>query len=105
MSVDVSLQVNVVLVIHPRKEDDAVSLGISSIFGTAKATQEADLVLILQKGHDGLMSLDVKKNRYDGVLGKVPLDFNPTSLCFVESDRPPPQRPEGKTKYKAASST
>ncbi len=92
-----------VLVIHPRKEDDAVSLGISSIFGTAKATQEADLVLILQKGRDGLMSLDVKKNRYDGMLGKVPLDFNPTSLCFVESDRPPPQPQESKPRYKGAS--
>lgn len=40
--------VNIILVIHPRKEDDRVALNISSVFGTAKATQEADLVLILQ---------------------------------------------------------
>lgn len=37
-----------ILVIHPRKEDDAVPLGMSSIFGSAKATQEADLVMLLQ---------------------------------------------------------
>ncbi len=36
------------------------------------------------------MSLDVKKNRYDGSLGKVQLDFNASSLCFVETDRAPP---------------
>ncbi len=79
-----------IVVIHPRKEDDASALGISSIFGTAKATQEADLVLILQKNTDGHMSLDVKKNRYDGQLGRIHLDFNPTSLCFIEKDKPHP---------------
>lgn len=41
-------QVNIILVIHPRKEEEDVKLTMSSIFGTAKATQEADLVLILQ---------------------------------------------------------
>ena len=41
--------VHITLVIHPRKEMDRVPLGISSVFGTAKATQEADNVLILQK--------------------------------------------------------
>ncbi len=33
---------------HPRKEDETKPLQTSSIFGTAKATQEADNVLILQ---------------------------------------------------------
>ena len=42
-------QVNIILVIHPRKEDENQMLGMSSIFGSAKATQEADLVLILQR--------------------------------------------------------
>jgi hypothetical protein len=47
------------------------------------------------------MSLDVKKNRYDGQLGRIPLDFNATSLCFVESDRvaPAPAPPKGKGKF------
>jgi len=40
--------VHVSLVVHPRKEDEFSRLGLSSIFGSAKATQEADLVVILQ---------------------------------------------------------
>lgn len=42
--------VHIILVIHPRKEADNVNLGLSSIFGSAKSTQEADNVLILQHG-------------------------------------------------------
>ena len=41
-------QVNIILVVHPRKVEDDVPLSLSSISGTAKATQEADAVLILQ---------------------------------------------------------
>ena len=40
--------VHVSLVIHPRKEKDSDDLTTSSIFGGAKATQEADNVLIIQ---------------------------------------------------------
>lgn len=40
--------VHITLVIHPRKEDEGHKLTTSSIFGSAKATQEADLVMILQ---------------------------------------------------------
>lgn len=39
---------HVTLVIHPRKEKDNEDLTTSSIFGGAKATQEADNVLIIQ---------------------------------------------------------
>jgi twinkle protein len=54
--------------VHPRKEDEGAKLGISSFYGSAKATQEADTVLILQS--DGNKKfLDVKKNRYDGTIG------------------------------------
>ncbi len=130
-------------------------LGISSIFGTAKATQEADMVLILQRpslmnlGNDpqfnnpwgphgnnsGGMNnsgysqkpitpnsyyvsmggnnnyggstlmlnnqnkvdnssvttnnfstyLEIKKNRYDGTLGRISLQFNPKTMSFYES--------------------
>ena len=52
--------------IHPRKEQDDTLLNISSVFGTAKATQEADNVLILQR-IDGQKMIDIRKNRYDGV--------------------------------------
>ena len=74
-------RVNIFLVIHPRKEDDKIPLGLSSIFGTAKATQEADLVLILQRLQDK-MYLEVKKNRYDGHLGKIDLQFSPITNAF-----------------------
>jgi twinkle protein len=41
--------VHLTVVNHPRKEDDQTPLGLSSFFGSAKATQEADIVLILQQ--------------------------------------------------------
>lgn len=40
--------VHITLVIHPRKEDEASKLTTTSIFGSAKASQEADLIVILQ---------------------------------------------------------
>lgn len=35
------------LVIHPRKVEESEDLSIASVFGTAKATQEADNVFII----------------------------------------------------------
>lgn len=75
--------VHLTLVIHPRKEQDDVDLTLSSVFGTAKATQEADNVLILQRTH-GSSKLDVRKNRFDGTLGSVPLKFDLESNCLRE---------------------
>eukprot|EP00066_Takifugu_rubripes_P019135 XP_011608401.1 PREDICTED: twinkle protein, mitochondrial isoform X3 [Takifugu rubripes] len=40
---------HVTLIIHPRKEEDDRELQMASIFGSAKASQEADNVLILQE--------------------------------------------------------
>lgn len=75
--------VHVTLVCHPRKEDEGVRLGISSVFGSAKATQEADTVLILQ--NDGKRKyIEVKKNRYDGTLGLAPLHFQRGSGRYTE---------------------
>jgi twinkle protein len=77
--------VHVTLVIHPRKEEDNVQLSLSSVFGGAKATQEADTVIILQKdGSDGHKYLDVRKNRYDGALGTVHLGFDPACKSFFD---------------------
>lgn len=75
--------VHVVLVVHPRKEMDDTLLGISSVSGTAKATQEADNVIILQKIGDRRY-LDVKKNRYYGDLGRVRLAFIPEARMVSE---------------------
>ena len=50
----------------------------SSVFGTAKATQEADNLIILQRGKKHRF-LDIKKNRFDGELGIVPYRYDKAS--------------------------
>ncbi|KAJ2962675.1 hypothetical protein NQZ79_g2253 [Umbelopsis isabellina] len=59
-----SKDVHITLVVHPRKEN-APALDINSVFGSAKVTQEADNVIIIQKNSQGedLRFLDIKKNR------------------------------------------
>ncbi len=113
--------VHVSLVIHPRKEADNSSLGLASVFGSAKATQEADNVLIIQaglprsltkplglekggrsKGQDlsqgggfedpitgeimatFFRTLELRKNRWDGDLGAIPLRFEKSSGRLYE---------------------
>lgn len=73
--------VHVTLVIHPKKTDE--SLKITSIFGTAKASQEADNVFILQS-FKGIRIVEIAKNRFDGSTGKVPIAFDPTTCRFFE---------------------
>lgn len=77
---------HVTLIIHPRKEEDDRQLQTASIFGSAKASQEADNVLILQEKKlvtcPGRRSLQVTKNRFDGDVGEFPLEFLKTSLTF-----------------------
>ncbi|KAG7507128.1 twinkle protein, mitochondrial [Solea senegalensis] len=77
---------HVTLIIHPRKEEDDRELQTASIFGSAKASQEADNVLILQEKKlvtcPGRRSLQVTKNRFDGDVGIFPLDFLKSSLTF-----------------------
>jgi twinkle protein len=69
--------VHITLVVHPRKDNGSnEELDIHSIFGSAKVTQEADNVVILQKTKSNDRSLDIKKNRFDGTLGTVPYIFD-----------------------------
>jgi twinkle protein len=75
--------VHLTLVIHPRKEQEDQDLTLSSVFGTAKATQEADNVLILQRTR-GESKLDIRKNRFDGTLGSIPLKFDMDSASLLE---------------------
>jgi twinkle protein len=85
------LNVHIVLVVHPRKEQEHNMLSMSSIYGSAKSTQEADTVLILQ--NDGRRKfLEVKKNRFNGQLGHVPLYFNRHSCRYHQE----PQIDHGK---------
>lgn len=78
---------HVTLIIHPRKEEDDKELQTASIFGSAKASQEADNVLILQEKKmvtsPGRRSLQVTKNRFDGDVGIFPMDFIKSSLTFL----------------------
>ena len=58
--------VHITLVVHPKK-DDREFLDLNSVFGSAKITQEADNVIIIQRltlEDDELRYLDIKKNRY-----------------------------------------
>ncbi|CAH0600401.1 unnamed protein product [Chrysodeixis includens] len=77
---------HVTLVMHPRKERESEDLSTSSIFGSAKASQEADNVLIIQDKRltavRGKKYLQVAKNRYSGELGIVPLDFDKDALSY-----------------------
>lgn len=77
--------VHVTLVIHPRKEDEA-TLTANSIYGGAKATQEADNVVLLQEEEVNpkvkRKYLQVVKNRFCGDLGMMPLFFNKGTLTF-----------------------
>ncbi|XP_078499772.1 twinkle mtDNA helicase [Lissotriton helveticus] len=77
---------HVTLVIHPRKEEDDKDLQTASIFGSAKASQEADNVLILQDRKlvtgPGKRYLQVAKNRFDGDVGVFPLEFQKPTLTF-----------------------
>jgi len=66
--------VHVIIVVHPRKEADDTPLCLASVSGTAKATQEADNVIILQK-IGAKRFIDVRKNRFHGELGRIPIDF------------------------------
>lgn len=77
--------IHITLVIHPRKEADGSILNISSVFGTAKATQEADNIMILQYV-DGKKILDIKKNRFSGELGSAVLYFDKNSQKFLQYD-------------------
>ena len=41
-----------------------------------QATQEADNVIILQRGEMEGKYIDVRKNRFDGTLGQIPVMFD-----------------------------
>jgi twinkle protein len=108
--------VHITLVIHPRKEAENVALGVSSVFGSAKATQEADNVIIIQapSPNNQLNShqqsnelsgnvrynpgnnaynhmneyrrLEIKKNRFDGELGRIPFIYDKNTCRIIEVD-------------------
>lgn len=44
-----NMNVHVTVVIHPKKVDEGVDLGIHTIFGSSKSVQEADNVWMIQQ--------------------------------------------------------
>jgi archaellum biogenesis ATPase FlaH len=82
-------KIHLSIVVHPRKVPENSMLTIDSIMGTAKASQEADNVMVIQKTESGKKLLDVKKNRYLGSLGKMQLGFEPRMKCFFDQGLAP----------------
>ncbi|KAJ2061256.1 hypothetical protein GGI17_003205 [Coemansia sp. S146] len=83
--------VHITVVAHLRKDQPASDVDINSIFGSAKVTQEADNVVILQRygnSDSKVRCLNVLKNRFDGTLGKIYISYNPETLGFTEIPAP-----------------
>mmetsp|Transcript_12111 Transcript_12111/g.32666 ORF Transcript_12111/g.32666 Transcript_12111/m.32666 type:complete len:94 (+) Transcript_12111:228-509(+) len=59
------------------------SAAVTPYIEYCQATQEADNVLILQKG-DAYKFIDVKKNRFDGDLGRIPISFRKDAGVYRE---------------------
>ncbi|KAK0180698.1 hypothetical protein PV327_003055 [Microctonus hyperodae] len=85
---------HVTLVIHPRKERAEDDLTTASIFGGAKASQEADNILIIQDKRltsiRGKKYLQIAKNRYSGDLGVMNLEFDKLSLSYQQKKKQKP---------------
>ena len=75
--------VHITIVIHPKKVDDDEELTIASVFGSAKATQESDNIIIMQNKHR-FRYIDIRKNRFDGSIGRVPIGFDRSTRRYFE---------------------
>lgn len=82
-------QVHITLAVHPRKESDKKLISLNSIYGSAKVTQEADIVMTVQTLDESRKKrvLEVLKNRHDGCLGYLPYRFHRRKLRFKEIKR------------------
>ncbi|KAJ1991592.1 hypothetical protein GGI26_001967 [Coemansia sp. RSA 1358] len=97
--------VHITVVAHLRKEQPSADADINSIFGSAKVTQEADNVVILQR-HANMGSkvrcINILKNRFDGTLGKVYIQYDIDTHTFKEV--PAPRKRKGVKVLKMADS-
>ncbi|VUZ48498.1 unnamed protein product [Hymenolepis diminuta] len=78
------------LVVHPRKVDDDHLLSIASLYGGGKISQEADNIMLVQEEIGTAVPkryLQIVKNRYDGTLGKMDLNYNRSRMSFRPSTR------------------
>ncbi|UJR09003.1 hypothetical protein I4U23_013253 [Adineta vaga] len=96
---------HVTVVIHPRKEGDEEELSVSSIFGSAKASQESDNLLIIQQrklptaAGGNIKYLQVVKNRFDGQLGRFALRFEKERLSFSRALPPQDESDDGQQQH------
>nr|CDS27296.1 expressed protein [Hymenolepis microstoma] len=76
------------LVVHPRKVEDDHLLSIASLYGGGKISQEADNIMLVQEEVGTAVPkryLQIVKNRYDGTLGKMDLNYNRLRMSFRPS--------------------
>ncbi|VDO11332.1 unnamed protein product [Rodentolepis nana] len=76
------------LVVHPRKVEDDHLLSIASLYGGGKISQEADNIMLVQEEVGTAVPkryLQIVKNRYDGTLGKMDLNYNRSRMSFRPS--------------------
>ncbi|TNN09164.1 Twinkle protein isoform 3 [Schistosoma japonicum] len=76
---------HITVVAHPRKEEIGRLLTINSLYGGGKISQEADNIMLIQV--DSSISIPKKyvqvvKNRYDGTLGCMDLNFRKDRLSY-----------------------
>ena len=60
--ISITYNIHIAIVIHPKKVEDNEDLGLHSIYGTSKSTQQADNVWIIQN-RPGFKLFEIKKNR------------------------------------------
>ena len=85
-SIATTNNVHITVVIHPKKIDDDEEINVRSLFGTSKGSQEADNIFIIQKA-DKFKIMDIRKNRYDGETGRVPILFDQSRKGFVQLNK------------------
>ncbi|XP_052798288.1 twinkle mtDNA helicase-like [Mya arenaria] len=91
---------HVTLILHPRKVREGEELSTAAIFGSAKVTQEADNVILIQDQRlvkvMGKKYIQVVKNRFDGDLGMIQLNFDKASNSFLlgRQKQSKPKQPE-----------
>lgn len=74
------------LVVHPVKAPEARPLTLGSVGTRASTTQEADMVVAVQRHDENKSYLEILKNRYNGKLGKFEYEFDHVFRTIREAE-------------------
>ena len=74
-------KVHVIVVAHPRKEQEGAAVTNDSVSGSSEITDAADNVIFIQRPN-----IEIVKNRDFGELGKIVCTFNPCNRRIYESE-------------------